>query len=608
MMFRRAGEKEKNCIMMILTIIVNIMLLSLFFDFYYDLNDDVLMKDILSGAYTGTPEGRNMQNLYLLGAVISLCYRIYGNIPWYGLFLLLCQMGSLYLVGCRLLAGCRKMWQKAGCMTLVSVFIWGILLSHIVAVQYTVTCTMLAAAAIFLFLTTPRGLSAGQFVICNIPSILMVILAYQLRTEMLLLLFPLICLAGLFRWTAEEQFFCAESYRKYGVTIGLILGGMLVSRLADFAAYSSEEWKAFLTFFQNRTQLYDFHYDVLTSGEHRDELLALGISDAQQTLLANYNFGLDERIDEVMLGEIADYAAGTAGADEGEASFIPADFPEKIRFYVYRTLHSGDAPYNRLILGGYTGIFVLGILLALKRKTEKGSWRFLWQLFLLGAVRSALWMYILLRNRDPVRITHSLYLAEFAFLAGMFVMQMGRGRRSFPEDMRSADGHFAGYLAAALLGIACICYMPAGIWTAAEEKAQREAANRGCTAIRQYCIAHPENFYFEDVYSTVRFSEKIFGEVDSSLKNYDIMGGWICKSPLYREKTDQFGIKTMEEGLLYNPAVFLIANQEEPEGDLAWLYEYYREKGIGIRASRVDLIDSRYAVYQIERADDWNGE
>ena len=35
-----------------------------FFDYYYDLNDDGLMKDILAGAYTGTPEGHNIQMLW----------------------------------------------------------------------------------------------------------------------------------------------------------------------------------------------------------------------------------------------------------------------------------------------------------------------------------------------------------------------------------------------------------------------------------------------------------------------------------------------------------------------------------------------------------------
>ena len=45
---------------------------AVFGDFFFDLNDDVLMKDILSGAYLGTPEGHNIQMLYPISAMISL--------------------------------------------------------------------------------------------------------------------------------------------------------------------------------------------------------------------------------------------------------------------------------------------------------------------------------------------------------------------------------------------------------------------------------------------------------------------------------------------------------------------------------------------------------
>lgn len=38
-------------------------LLSVLWDFYFDMNDDVLMKDILSGIYTGVPEALNIQML-----------------------------------------------------------------------------------------------------------------------------------------------------------------------------------------------------------------------------------------------------------------------------------------------------------------------------------------------------------------------------------------------------------------------------------------------------------------------------------------------------------------------------------------------------------------
>ena len=262
----RFPEKYKNCIIVMLTIIVNLILLSVCFDFYYDLNDDVMMKNIMAGVYTGTPDGHNMQTLYILGAFISLCYKLCRPFAWYGLFLLFCQMGSLYLVGIRLLKLFQSHLAKAASMLLLSVFTWGIILPHIMAVQYTFTCAMLAGTAVFLFLTTPEELSVKQFIICNIPSIVLVVLAYQLRTEMLLLVFPFIGLAGLFRWTEEKKFFQKENYCKYGIVLGCILIGMLFSRVIDFAAYGSGEWQNFLAFFEERTQVYDFHPDVITSG------------------------------------------------------------------------------------------------------------------------------------------------------------------------------------------------------------------------------------------------------------------------------------------------------------------------------------------------------
>ena len=200
-------RKYKNWIIMILTIAVNAALMSIFFDFYYDLNDDVLMKDIMAGVYTGIPDGHNMQTLYILGAFIALCYRLCRNIPWYGLFLFLCQMGSLYLIGVRMLHFCKNILSKAGVLLLVTLFTWGVVLPHMIAIQYTITCSMLAGAAIFLFMTTERTLTCKQYVIGNLSAVFLVILAYQLRSEMLLLLFPLICLAGLFCWLEEERFF-----------------------------------------------------------------------------------------------------------------------------------------------------------------------------------------------------------------------------------------------------------------------------------------------------------------------------------------------------------------------------------------------------------------
>ena len=106
-------KRYENCIIASVTILVNILVLSIRFDFY----DDVFMRNVMSGAYTGMPDGHNVQTLYILGAFISLFYKLYRALPWYGIFLLVCQMGSLYLIGVRLLGICRKLPAKAVCFS-----------------------------------------------------------------------------------------------------------------------------------------------------------------------------------------------------------------------------------------------------------------------------------------------------------------------------------------------------------------------------------------------------------------------------------------------------------------------------------------------------------
>lgn len=590
---RRFWKKYGNYIITMVTILVNIVVLGLFFDFYYDLNDDFFMRDIMSGAYTGTPDGHNIQTLYVLGAFISLFYRMCRTLPWYGLFLLFCQMGSLYAVGVRLLRFCRHLPAKAGCITLLSLFMWGMILPHMTALHYTFISAMLAAAAIFLFLTTPGGLSVKRFLVWNIPSMLLAVLAYQLRTEMLLLLFPFICLAGLFRWVEEEKLFQKENYIKYGVVLACILGGMLVSRLIDFAAYGSAEWKQFLIFFDKRTEVYDYHLEVLTSGEHGEYLRSIGLNDAQQELLSNYNFGLDESIDAGLMSEIAAYAS--ADMDYFD------DIPNTVRNYIYRTLHSEDIPYNRLVIVLYFLVALAGIYAAF---SGTGRWSFLWELVLTGMVRTALWMFILIRGRYPERITHSLYVAEAALLLGMLCIQLMKGNwLQFRETSEKQPGSRQKGVSVIfmLLGLLCICYVPHSVGKVMADEENRENSHMNCLKIAQYCGAHPDNFYFKDVYSTVGYSQKIFQDVDNSLANHDIMGGWLCKSPLYDEKLEKFGITTMEEGLLFHDNVYFVTSKDS---DTSWLAAYYTGKGFTVGIEEVDSIEETYTVYQLKELGD----
>ena len=102
----------ENWILALAAVLILGSLIGIFFDYYYDLNDDVLMKDILAGVYTGSPEGHNIQMLWPVSAFISLLYRIAGRLPWYGLFLCGCHFGCIFLITQRAVLLCGKIWGK----------------------------------------------------------------------------------------------------------------------------------------------------------------------------------------------------------------------------------------------------------------------------------------------------------------------------------------------------------------------------------------------------------------------------------------------------------------------------------------------------------------
>ncbi len=570
-------KKHENCILALGVVLLNVVIMAVCFDFYYDLNDDTLMKDIMAGIYSKTPEGRNMQTLYILGAVIGLGYRLCREIPWYGLFLCLCQFGCFFLVGKRLAGFFEKLSGKLAALAGLSLLQWGVMLPHLVNIQYTITCAILSATAIFLFLTTEENLTTAQFLRKNIPSIVLVVLAYQLRTEMLLLTLPFVGLAGLCRWSFEKPVFTRQNWQKYGVVVGAILAGMLLSRSLDFWAYGSESWKDFQQYFDARTTVYDFYPEVITQDSYGTDLEKLGVTPQQQTLLRNYNFGLDDKIDTQLLTRVADYATETVGG----ARDWKAILRQQLWRYGYRTFHSEDAPYNLLVLLAYALLVYLGI----RRRHA-----LLWQTALLAGGRSLIWMYILMRGREPERITHSLYLVEFALQAALLFMTLYRENKK--------DSILRGF---ATLFLLVLCLSVGNqITTVRQNQDWREQTNRNWSDIDSYCKAHKENYYLEDVYSTVSFSEKIFDGNGAEFTNYDMLGGWICKSPLYEQKLAAYGITSVAEALIQKDNVLLIMSNVEAEGQgFDWLTAYYAAENIPVSVEQEDVINENYSVYRI---------
>ncbi|MBR0172014.1 MAG: hypothetical protein IJQ21_04430 [Lachnospiraceae bacterium] len=534
------------------------------FDFWFDLNDDVLMKDILSGVYTGTPDGHNIQMLFPLGFILSLCYRIAGGIAWYACFLVavqtICVALLLYRIG-RILP-CVPLLCAA--VTLMG--------PHMVFYQYSVTCAMLSGTAAFYILT-------GEGRQNDIISLLLLWIAFLLRSEMMLLTLPMICLAVLFRWSGS-----GEKRNSVILFVTLVIGIALL-QAGDYAAYGSDAWRTFRRLFDNRTELYDFH-TIPPYDEHAAFYDEIGLSEEEHALLINYNYGLDESINADTLGAIADYARKT----EHESNKGTIDIKEVFRNYLYRLRYHGkpldyqfpqtDAPWNYITIICYIIICVLSV----KDKA-------IWKPALLFLCRTALWGYILMRGRDPVRITHGLYLVEILLLSGMIISCYEKNR----DEMKKR------FLIGASVMIALIAavYLPATLSMTAEACETREAVKTRFDPLFAYMDEHPENFYFMDVYSWVPYTEKLFDGVSARPANRDIMGGWACKSPVYEEKLAAYGMTSMADGLAGETAYYV----QETGKDTGWLGAYYEGDGKSVRLAEESVIDGGFTVYSVTRTE-----
>ena len=148
-------KNTPNFIISLVLILIAVLFMGFIGDYYFDLNDDVLMKDMLSGAYTGAPEAHNIQMLYPISAFISMFYRVIRGFDWYGIFLCICQYMCVFLISYKALQVCTKLKHKILAALFVLFFSIGVIGAHFLFVQYTFTCGLLSATAAFLILIFP---------------------------------------------------------------------------------------------------------------------------------------------------------------------------------------------------------------------------------------------------------------------------------------------------------------------------------------------------------------------------------------------------------------------------------------------------------------------
>lgn len=573
-----------------------LILLACLFDYRYATNDDVFIRAIVSGQYSGTPNIHNIQGIVLLNSLFVLLYRVCGFVPWFGLFIVGSQFGSVYGI---LVCLIRKMrFNKAYgsiCAAAVNVLFWSIMLNELVILQYTYTAALLIVSATArLYCAEETAVSGKNETVWYVGLLLHFLLAFCLRTEIFLFLSPFSVLLTVFRFcNRKKEGHGRREIKKWGAFWGGLLLCVGVLYAADYAAYTEEGFREYRQIFDDRTQLYDF-LALPDYEENRAFYEAADISEGQYALLKNYNFALDEEITSETLKKVVEYAnekraAQYQGVERLYMGMFTLPLREGLWSYVHRvlgdpTVAADDYPWNFVCAGLYLMLLLLVCF--------TGRVRNLVYLALMFSVRSALWMYIILKQRTPPRVTHSLFVMEIVCLLLLvfeewsFLEKMGMPRKS-----RWLYPGLAGMLLAGGSAVAVHAWSGfAGVY------GETVAYNTEWKSLLEYCLEREENFYFMDVYSTVNYSQEIFGKEPPRPENYDICGGWLAKSPLCEEKYRHFGFTSPRLALTDEDNVFFVAEQGS---DLEWLIGLYGEKGISVSLEYQDNVAGRFDIIKL---------
>jgi len=588
-----------------------IALLSILFGYHYEMNDDVVIKDILSGSYTGTPDGHCIQMLYPIGVLVAYLYRIARGIPWYGLFLLVAQFGACFLIFYRSLRLVHRRVRKSAVLLIEYVLIFTYFSYWLVNLQYSMTCAFLVAAAILSFVSTDTDCAPMEFIWYNIGTVLLLVLAFCVRTEMMLLLCPFVAFAVLVYWCGRDRverrfFFEADNLLRYGGFLVVLALGMTLVWGIDRLAYSDGQWAEFRKLFDARTQLYDF-YGVPDYAGNETFYDNAGIGEAGQALLDNYNYLLNENVDSNLLEQIVSYDREQLGV-----GYFKVPLREGFLEYVY--WHVGH--FGASVLPAVALLYVLLVLMGVFDR----QWGLLWKLPLLFVIRSALWMYLILRGRCPERIAFGLLLVEAVCLIYLLVQHLvsrehpvrglltkaDRSRlalRSSRQDLFVTIG-----VTVVLCGV-MLLFLPGQLRALKEEKESRNTVNAEWQQLQEYCASSPSVLYLLDVYSTVDYSEKVWSGDSNRMKNYDYAGGWASKSPLQEEKLSRWGLSAFSEqsvpqvaeGIVDSGRVFWVSRRERP---VDWLAAWYTFQGMNVQAVSVDKFGGKsgdfFMVYRLE--------
>ena len=538
-----------------------------FIPIVYATNDDRMIAEIISGQFTGKPEGYAIQMSYGFTWFLSKLYELTRSLNWYGIILICAQIFSFGAILYRLQSFTEKIVNKLIlALAAIGLFVafW---LKVYVQMTYTSTAAFVGLAAIFWYATSKT----------NWKNLLMVgilaNLAFCIRPNVFYMLIPSTGLVYLWKLIGKKE------RKKLTITAPfMILAVTACLFFVNASAYSADGWKEFMKFFDDRTQIYDY-YDLASFEEHPELYEPYGIDKTGYDMIRVYNY---TTMGDTPKEFFPEYIQAYEKMEDAEGITFFTKSANAVKTFVKDVCSNEYGVENTLL---FIAAAVLFVVLFLKKNYFLAIY-----LTVQCGANVVLWLYFTYWERAIDRIQISMSLMFLAVILHVLVELCAEGTEE-------AGGQQKIPLAAMLVLGGIFVFAGSNFLKFRYENIDKANRYQDVQTIKEYCAEHPERLYYMDVASmTELYGRVIIGNTEPEYINYIQLGDWSAYCPHYEEKLKNHGVENIAQSITDdNTYVIMLHNyQVQCMKDYLGVEEHWVETIFGAN-------DQVYAVYQFTK-------
>ena len=531
--------------------------------FVYGIIDDRSMMEIVSGQYLGMPDPHTIFMGYWYSLFLTGLYTVLPNVDWYAFCYIVMQVMCMILILFRLVRERERKWEKVLCAVLALSSFAAFGVQATVQLSFTTTAAVLGVTVVFLYATAEKLEWKDAALL-----FFLLFLTSQVRFDIFCMTVPVCAVLWIFRVAVQGQ-----RERIQFLMPAAALAVLALAMLGNFAGYGSAEWRAYKSYDNSRTAIYDFPDYTFPEYEGAEELYSsVGIeTKSRARTLINYNYTADDQITPEFF---RNYIEAYQKMYPSEQTVVQR-LVQSVKDYLKGVRDNRFYMQHLLGLAMYAGLVILALW--------KKEWGLLGKTLCTGGIQGIMWIYLLYKGRIPDRVIYSMNLM---LLVTAFLLW----REIFPRISLPGAARKAGVVACMFV----LCYL-AGAQTAKFRGKNQELSrwNQNIESLKEYCMEHPDHFYFNDVTSLAftTYNVRLWRD-QPYVMNYMSLGDWMSFSPIWKKKLEQEGIESVKEALYGRNNVYLICSFDKGLEYLVSLYP-------NVECTEVDDIPG-FKIYSLE--------